>query len=484
MRLTLNRKNKQTLYKGTIFLLLSLFIIQCSNNYVDDIDRSSLYQYEQGYPEVTFTSAGVIDQQTEKTQINVSAEIIHRSLIFKKIDSLYKANVLLEIQLFDKLNRVDFMNSYQFPLNISLNSEEYPNNGGKYIFTRFFDALPGDFIVNVLVTDLSTNKQTIRSSTAFIPDPNDNVSHITNIRVYSKESTNDSTYSPATSFDLSETSDSIKFSFQVTNNNSETALNLKSRLIKFNSDTTSARPLSWTNYTPSSLPYIGISYSKFDEIASSTRLIRQEGNVSIDFIFSNLQRGNYRFEVFTLEDQSSEGRIYRAREFSIKSKNYPTLKTPIELAAPLVYLMEKEEHSKLMSINSPLAMKREIDRFWLNNIKNQRIAQTVIQLYYERVEEANKQFSNFKEGWKTDLGMMYILFGPPRYINSSLNDMVWSYSTNLYDPETNFLFMKPKVKNKFYPFDNYILQRNQQYFSVQYQQIQTWLSGNILKDNL
>ena len=50
-----------------------------------------------------------------KTQINVFVEIIHRSLIFKKIDS-HKANVLLEIQLFDKLNRVDFVNSYQFPL--------------------------------------------------------------------------------------------------------------------------------------------------------------------------------------------------------------------------------------------------------------------------------------------------------------------------------------------------------------------------------
>ena len=141
MRLTLNRKNKQTLDKGTIFLLLSLFIIQCSNNYVDDIDRSSLYQYEQGYPEVTFTSAGVIDQQTEKTQINVSAEIINRSLIFKKIDSLYEANVLLEVQLFDKLNKVDFVNSYQFPIRISLNSEEYPNNGDKYIFNRFFNIL-------------------------------------------------------------------------------------------------------------------------------------------------------------------------------------------------------------------------------------------------------------------------------------------------------------------------------------------------------
>ena len=66
---------------------------------------------------------------------------------------------MLEVQLFDKLNKVDFVNSYQFPIRISLNSEEYPNNGDKYIFNRFFDALPGDFIVNVLLTDLNTKNK-------------------------------------------------------------------------------------------------------------------------------------------------------------------------------------------------------------------------------------------------------------------------------------------------------------------------------------
>lgn len=146
--------------------------------------------------------------------------------------------------------------------------------------------------------------------------------------------------------------------------------------------------------------------------------------------------------------------------------------------------MEKDEHEELMAITNSSQLKQEIDRFWLKNIKNQRKAQNVIELYYERVEEANKQFSNYKEGWKTDMGMMYILFGPPRYVTTSINDVIWSYSTNLADPETNFLFRNPKVKSKFYPFDNYILQRNQQYFSIHYQQVQDWLSGDILRDNL
>ncbi len=484
MVFTSERSNIQTAVKCTVFLLLSLFIVQCSNNYVDDIDRSGVYQYQPGFPEVTFSTAGIIDEETDSTKINISVEVLNRSLIFKNVDSLYEANLLLEVQLIDQNNRADIINSYQVPLTIQLESQEKINDGSKFIFNRSFDAKPGDYLVNVLVSDLSTNKQTVRSSTAYIPDPLDEESHITNIRVFSKKQTIESNFEPATSYDLSESADSIKFTFQVTNNKTDAPLTLNSRLIKFRSDTSSARPLSWPNYTPSSLPYIGISYTKYDEIASSTRLITQKGNVSIDFIFPNLDRGNYRFEVYSDEENDDENRIYRAREFSIKSKNYPTLRTPFELAAPLIYLMDKGDHEELMTINDPVEMKRAIDRFWLNNIKNERVAQNVIELFYERVEEANKQFSNFKEGWKTDFGMMYILFGPPRYVSTSINDMVWSYSTNLYDPETNFLFRNPKVKSKFYPFDNYLLQRNQQYFSVQYQQIQDWLSGDILRDNL
>ena len=82
--------------------------------------------------------------------------------------------------------------------------------------------------------------------------------------------------------------------------------------------------------------------------------------------------------------------------------------------------MREDDHEKLMAISDPKQQKLAVDRFWLSNIKNTNKAIQIIELFYERVEEANKQFSNYKEGWKTDMGMMYILFGPPWYVENTL----------------------------------------------------------------
>src|SRR5699024_3055691 len=109
---------------------------------------------------------------------------------------------------------------------------------------------------------------------------------------------------------------------------------------------------------------------------------------------------------------------------------------------------------------------------------------SVIKMYYERVEEANKQFSNFKEGWKTDTGMIYILFGPPWYVEQHLDQMIWSYAYNRNDPEYNYRFHQPKLQSEFYPFISYLLRRNQYYFQIQYQQLQLWLSGQILNRSI
>jgi GWxTD domain-containing protein len=146
--------------------------------------------------------------------------------------------------------------------------------------------------------------------------------------------------------------------------------------------------------------------------------------------------------------------------------------------------MREDDHEELMAISDPKQQKLAVDRFWLSNIKNTNKALQVIELFYERVEEANKQFSNYKEGWKTDMGMMYILFGPPWYIENTLGEKTWRYSNDFYNPETNFTFKSYKYKNKFYPFDNFQLLRNQQYFSLEYRQTQKWLNASILKDNI
>jgi GWxTD domain-containing protein len=269
---------------------------------------------------------------------------------------------------------------------------------------------------------------------------------------------------------------------QVTNNRSEDPLVVNSRLKRFEADTSAARPMSFNNYSPSSMPYRGIDYNRSETVDETQRVLEQPGSVLIEYRYPLPKRGNYRFEV-TTEGAEADG-LYKARDFSVKSENYPAIRNPRELAEPLAYLMGRNEYRDLMKIEDPEELKEAIDRFWLSNVGSMNRARHVISLYYERVEQANKQFSNFKEGWKTDMGMIYILFGPPWYVERRLNRMQWSYSYDRTDPRYNFFFEKPKMRNEFFPFDNYLLERSQNYFNMQYQQVQLWLSGEILNTNI
>src|SRR5699024_11656675 len=117
--------------------------------------------------------------------------------------------------------------------------------------------------------------------------------------------------------------------------------------------------------------------------------------------------------------------------------------------------MGEGDHEEMMKISDPDSLKAAVDRFWLKNIGNQNKARQVIKKYYQRVVEANKQFSNFKEGWKTDLGMIYILFGPPWYVEDHLKTLPWyiAYITNVR--EYSYYFNKTKLKNMYYPFFYY-----------------------------
>jgi GWxTD domain-containing protein len=168
----------------------------------------------------------------------------------------------------------------------------------------------------------------------------------------------------------------------------------------------------------------------------------------------------------------------------VMSPHYPALKNARELAAPLIYLMKGKNYDKMMAIQDPDSLKAAVDRFWLKHIKNKNKARDVLKKYYARVEEANKQFSDFKEGWKTDPGRIYILFGPPWYVYQHVDQMKWSYAYNQEEFDRNFYFHQPKLKSKYYPFEHYILVRNQNYFTTAYQQRQLWLTGLILQRQL
>lgn len=113
--------------------------------------------------------------------------------------------------------------------------------------------------------------------------------------------------------------------------------------------------------------------------------------------------------------------------FYIFPKGYPYFKSIKEAVEPLKYLTTIRESEDLNQQSDSL-QKDKFDRFWLkltnNNIKS---AKQKISLFYQRAEDANFLFSSYKPGWKTDLGMIYIILGPPEQVEWQPTKLTWYY---------------------------------------------------------
>ena len=80
--------------------------------------------------------------------------------------------------------------------------------------------------------------------------------------------------------------------------------------------------------------------------------------------------------------------------------------------------VSNEEYKKLLNAENP---KTVLDEFWLSRNKNESEAKQLIKTYYNRAKEANRLFSYAKEGWKTDMGMIFIIFGRPAMVKKFSN---------------------------------------------------------------
>ncbi len=466
--------------KGLTLILLICVALGCARSANPDIERGSSYKYKPGFPEVRFSAVGFLDESNQP-QINIAADIVYGSLVFKEVKKIQQAKMAIDIRVVSKENNNNVIESTHEEIDIDQKDQSIISSQQSYIYEERIEVPAGNYEVYFTLTDLNSDKKITRVSETSIPDPENPQKDLTAIRMLTKNMDADKPeWLPATTYDVPGRVDSLMFIFQATNNSSKEPLALNANLIRFESDTSIARPMHYNNYSPSSIEYKGIEFDDETIVQQSQRKLLQEGSVFIEFRFGQQERGNYRFEVRSNQEQEGT-ELFKARDFSVKSTNYPALKTAHELAQPLAYLMDDDNYEDLMNISDQDSLKEAIDRFWLKEIGNKNEAVNVLQMYYERVEEANKQFSNFKEGWKTDTGMMYILFGPPWYVDRRLDQMQWSYSYNRSDPDRNFLFFQPKLQSEFYPFEHFLLRRNQSYFNVQYQQRQLWLSGLILQ---
>lgn len=461
----------------TLCTILAVFL-SCSTQKTDNIYRGSSYQYQEGQPVLLASAMGLILDDTAKIKVN--GNIVYGSLIYSSKDSMYKASASVNIRIYPEDEIASVAKSRRFQFTVEEPDPSIVNSHEVLPFEKLIDIEPGTYRVEVEIIDLSSRKNTIHTTEVTVPDPNSSAQYITSIDMLAKALDEPpKLFFPVTTYNLSGRFDSLKFRFQVSNYNENQPMEINSRLIKFESDTTPAASLSMQLHSSGSIKYEGINYHKKTVIQSTNRTIYQTGSIIVQFTFPMLNMGNYRFEVFS-RDSSGKQKLYKAREFGVRSEHFPTLKTPRELARPLIYLMDRGPYEEMMKIQNSDSIKAAMDDFWLSNFDNREFARRVISKYYNRVEQANKRYSNFKEGWKTDRGMVYILFGDPTYVTEFSDELRWDYTYGMYSDEYSFYFLEPRMQSNLFPFEHWVLQRGMQYYHVENQQKYLWLSGRIL----
>ncbi|MEX0597693.1 MAG: GWxTD domain-containing protein [Candidatus Paceibacterota bacterium] len=457
-----------------LLLWLFVFLSGCSNSYTGGGNIGASEAITPGLP---FIMVGTSSNVTEEgdTQALIYLSIAESSLIFKnEMDSLVsRVSLNIEIQNSNKENVINKMEQLQFLKDPSSNYYDRK----KIYREKTFALPPGEYKIKTTIRDLNSQKETTSENELEIPDPIDESVFISNIRFYKKLHP-DSNFISVNGFNVNRGYDSLKFTYQITLGEEFSPLQIESKLIEYETDTSPAQSMTDRNPRSTTIEYKGVDYSEYEILQTTSRTLNTFGSVTIENSFEELPNGNYRFEVAA---SSPEGdAFFGVRDFSIKSENYPQVKSAVELARPLYYLMSKGEYEDLLSINSEDSLKLAIDSYWLTNIKNTTTARTLIRMYYERVEEANVQFGTYKEGWKTDPGMIYILFGPPLYVDDGFGEMAWIYEFDSGSRNPSIYFEDTQHGNTMSPFQNYMLRRSQSLFNLQYRQIQSWRDGSIL----
>ncbi|MDX1639712.1 MAG: hypothetical protein R3281_17245, partial [Balneolaceae bacterium] len=212
-------------------------IVSCAGSIYPDVERGTEYYFREGFPEVRISALGFLDAKN-KGIIRIAADLVNESLIYREEEGITFAEIGIEIRVVGT-EQTDHSETFTTSLKIDRNYEGYEASPGLVQFKKEMNAPPGRYEIHHSVVDLTSNKNTTRTTETFIPDPAADQVHLTSVQLLGKYR---DTYWPVTTYDVSTANDSIRFVFQVTNNRPETPLTVVSKLLRFDADTDPARP--------------------------------------------------------------------------------------------------------------------------------------------------------------------------------------------------------------------------------------------------
>ncbi len=190
-------------------------------------------------------------------------------------------------------------------------------------------------------------------------------------------------------------------------------------------------------------PQIGekLFYQKFFKIVGDSGIF----NVCFPMPYDSLDEGDYLLRI-------SSGKWKKERKFRVVWFAKPTYLYRYDLAIrPMRYLLDPKTYKyvKHLSYNE---LKKWFKAYWKKRDPTPKtVYNELMAEFFRRVAQANHKFSTrHREGWETDRGRIYILYGKPtkiddhRYATDTRPYQVWVYGDSL-----QFLFVDKNGNGEF-----------------------------------
>jgi GWxTD domain-containing protein len=167
-------------------------------------------------------------------------------------------------------------------------------------------------------------------------------------------------------------------------------------------------------------------------------------------------------------------------------ESYPAMNTPEVMIEPLAYLATPQEISMLKSALKP---KLALDNFWIKCGGNVEKARELIRIYYTRVLYSNLYFTSYKEGWRTERGMIYIIYGPPDKVYKTDDGERWGYKKPViksswggnYSVSEEYIFFNFKKKESIFSDNDFFLSRSETLVTYWDRAITSWKNGIVFR---
>ena len=399
-----------------------------------------------------------------------------RTLVFTHVDTAYQATYEVLVRLLDEKGRVRYEQAFGDTLRVPTFADTRAH--ALHLWHRFVPYRPGRYRLEVTVTDRHSRHYTTRRRRVYLPDPAGRGPVLS--PVWLERQTASGRYAVHPGLHVAAGVDSLRAAVALFRLAPWHRVQVRLLLLQFPTDTTAARPPYDLMPVPGSLAYRGIAYDRPETLQVSTRQVEGlSGSVRIDFMLPLLvKRGVYRVEVTArVEGQEQQPAVSR-RELAVHGPTFPQVETLGQMVEALVYLTYPDEWEQLRAARTPAELRVRFDAFWGRLVGDRRKAARLLRLYYERLEQANLQFSAFKEGWRTDRGMVYLMLGPPYVVEDRIDKQIWYYTYSEQDPRYRFVFERVRWPGS--PFVNYVLRRQPYYYDMWQRALTRWRNGQVL----